>query len=217
MMNMSPIKESETQIINHNQDVGEKSPPEIDEEQYYAAFSHPLRRQIILLLGKSKHTGFSEIKKTLKISTGAIYHHIESMGECITQDSKKKYNLTNLGNKVFHFINQSEIKDNSGIKSEKEITTQTDQNFEVKMRRILQKSLIIFLYPYFSKKFSNIKKYNFFYSHIIIISLALLCGIFNLQTFLFYFSTNNPIWNEWFSQLIFSQILTFISVSIARI
>lgn len=63
----------------------------------YAALSHPLRKRIIDKIRESGRAGFKDLKEELQVSVGTLYYHIESLGDLITQDSERKYILTDKG------------------------------------------------------------------------------------------------------------------------
>lgn len=68
---------------------------------------HGLRRKIINIIGDYKFTSFTYLKKELKVSTGTIYHHLDTLSHLIEQRDDKKYYLTELG---YHAYNS--LKDN---------------------------------------------------------------------------------------------------------
>ncbi|TXT59281.1 MAG: conserved membrane protein of unknown function [Promethearchaeota archaeon] len=67
------------------------------EESFYYALGHDLRRKILKIIGKNEYTSFTELKKKLKVSTGTIYHHLDTLEKLVTQKKNKKYYLTDLG------------------------------------------------------------------------------------------------------------------------
>ena len=56
-----------------------------------------MRRKIINIIGENKFSSFTLLKKELKVSTGTIYHHLDTMSQLIEQKDDKKYYLTELG------------------------------------------------------------------------------------------------------------------------
>lgn len=67
------------------------------EESFYYALGHDLRRKILKIIGKNEYTSFTELKKKLNVSTGTIYHHLDTLEKLVTQKKNKKYYLTDLG------------------------------------------------------------------------------------------------------------------------
>jgi DNA-binding transcriptional ArsR family regulator len=63
----------------------------------YAALSHPIRKRIIDKIRESGRAGFKDLKEELQVSVGTLYYHIDSLGDLITQDSERKYILTDKG------------------------------------------------------------------------------------------------------------------------
>ncbi len=66
-----------------------------------------MRRKIITIIGENKYSSFTYFKKELKVSTGTIYHHLDTLSNLIVQRDDKKYYLTELG---LHAYNS--LKDN---------------------------------------------------------------------------------------------------------
>ena len=56
-----------------------------------------MRRKIINIIGENKFSSFTLLKKELKVSTGTIYHHLDTLSQLIEQKDDKKYYLTELG------------------------------------------------------------------------------------------------------------------------
>jgi hypothetical protein len=79
------------------------SPPDIEESFYYA-LSHEIRRNILRMIGESGKGSFTEFKRTLKVSTGTLYHHLDVLKDLVVQDEKKKYILSTLGKHAYDFL-----------------------------------------------------------------------------------------------------------------
>ncbi|MGV9171400.1 MAG: hypothetical protein ACOC4M_00540 [Promethearchaeia archaeon] len=71
------------------------------ENNFYIALSHDIRRKIIKIIGEKEFTSFTKLKKTLKVSTGTIYHHLDNLSGLIKQKDDKKYYLTSLGEHAY--------------------------------------------------------------------------------------------------------------------
>jgi len=52
---------------------------------------------MIKIIGDNDFSSFTNLKKELKVSTGTIYHHLETLSKLIEQRDDKKYYLTELG------------------------------------------------------------------------------------------------------------------------
>ena len=74
----------------------------------YSALGNPYRRQIIQILKEEGKAGFKELHEALKISVGALYHHLDSLSELVTQDAEKKYTLTDKGRAAINILSVSE-------------------------------------------------------------------------------------------------------------
>ena len=74
------------------------------EPNYYYALGHKIRRRIIELIGENGFSSFTILKKELNVSTGTIYHHLDTLSTLIKQKSDKKYYLTELGIRAYDSI-----------------------------------------------------------------------------------------------------------------
>src|SRR5437016_5267343 len=63
----------------------------------YNALANPTRRQIVQILKERGKAGFKELHDTLKLSVGALYHHLDSLEGFVAQGSDRKYVLTDDG------------------------------------------------------------------------------------------------------------------------
>ncbi|MBD3353355.1 MAG: hypothetical protein GF364_17875 [Candidatus Lokiarchaeota archaeon] len=74
------------------------------EEDFYYALNHEIRRTIIRMIGDEGKGSFTGFKKALNVSTGTLYHHLDVLKEIITQDEKRKYILTPLGEHAYNSL-----------------------------------------------------------------------------------------------------------------
>ncbi|MHA2005945.1 MAG: winged helix-turn-helix domain-containing protein [Promethearchaeota archaeon] len=56
-----------------------------------------MRRKIIKIIGDNKFSSFTQLKKELGVSTGTIYHHLQTLSKLVEQKEDKKYYLKDLG------------------------------------------------------------------------------------------------------------------------
>src|SRR5439155_3181710 len=63
----------------------------------YNALANPTRRQIVQILKERGKAGFKELHDTLRISVGALYHHLDSLEGFVAQGADRKYVLTDDG------------------------------------------------------------------------------------------------------------------------
>jgi DNA-binding transcriptional ArsR family regulator len=80
----------------------------------YSALGNPYRRQIVQLLKEQRKLGFKELHAALKISVGALYHHLDMLQGIVAQDSERKYVLTDQGRSAVETLSVSEEKIVSG-------------------------------------------------------------------------------------------------------
>ncbi|MEM4700259.1 MAG: helix-turn-helix domain-containing protein [Candidatus Nezhaarchaeales archaeon] len=72
--------------------------------QIYQALSNPHRRRIIQLLGSRGPLPFSELKRSLRISVGALYHNLDQLKPLVFQLSDKRYALTERGMAAYDLL-----------------------------------------------------------------------------------------------------------------
>ncbi len=70
----------------------------------YHALNHPLRREIIMLLGSKGSLSSTELKRILNIGSGKLYYHLENLGGLIEQDEKKRYRLSKEGIRAYALL-----------------------------------------------------------------------------------------------------------------
>ena len=70
--------------------------------------SHPLRRQIVELLGDEGPIGFTQIKNRLSVRVGTLYYHFDMLAGIVAQAPDKKYMLTDAGRDVYAKLNSAE-------------------------------------------------------------------------------------------------------------
>jgi Helix-turn-helix domain len=76
----------------------------------YNALANPIRRQIVQILKDRGKAGFKELHDTLKISVGALYHHLDSLEGFVAQGPDRKYVLTEDGRAAINAFGISEEK-----------------------------------------------------------------------------------------------------------
>lgn len=76
----------------------------------YNALGNPYRRQIISILRTKGKAGFKDLHRELRISVGALYHHLAVLEGLVTQSPDKKYVLTDLGRSAIDSLSVSEEK-----------------------------------------------------------------------------------------------------------
>lgn len=86
--------------------MSEKSAESIS--KFYSALGNPYRRQIVQLLREKRKLGFKDLHEALKISVGALYHHLDMLEGIVAQDSDRKYVLTDQGRSMIETLSVSE-------------------------------------------------------------------------------------------------------------
>ena len=88
-----------------------------ESSRLYAILSHPMRREIIRILGERGVVGFTELRRLLKTSVGTLYYHFDVLGDLITQDERRKYRLTERGRLAYRTL----MGEGEGLKAEEEM------------------------------------------------------------------------------------------------
>lgn len=78
--------------------------------KFYSALGNPYRRQIVQLLREKRKLGFKELHQAVKISVGALYHHLDMLEGIVAQESDRKYVLTDRGRSAIETFSVSEEK-----------------------------------------------------------------------------------------------------------
>lgn len=171
------------------------------EDKFFIALSHEIRRKIIKFIGLHAPTGFTELKKEIQSSTGTIYHHLDVIAEFIYQDEKKKYHLTPIGERAFNFLNLNLQQNRSQNLNEKEKGIPSQNN------------IINFLLCKVIYRFAGRSELNgYIISGIILTSIAILCSTFKIDLFLFFYLPSESNVSSGDSTFIFLRIYSFLSV-----
>ncbi len=147
------------------------------ESSFYYALSHEIRRKIIKIIGDNEFTSFTHLKNELNVSTGTIYHHLETLSSLIEQKQDKKYYLKELGTYAYN-----SLKDN--------IETIKAPQREFKSA-FLNKLMVLT-----SKRFITFNKKDRIYTLLISIGIIIIGTIFCILNdfisfFLFYIEINS--------------------------
>ena len=81
-----------------------KEVKELDIFRIYKLLDHPMRKEIIELLGERDRLGFKEFKERLQINVGALYYHFDVLSDLVAQDEDRKYILTDLGKMAYQLL-----------------------------------------------------------------------------------------------------------------
>jgi hypothetical protein len=84
--------------------INETEPFEKLEGKFYNALDHEIRRTMLRMIGNDGLCSFTQFKKTLKVSTGTLYHHLDVLKDLVSQNKSRKYILTNLGKRALNFL-----------------------------------------------------------------------------------------------------------------
>lgn len=102
-----------------------------NEERFYYALDHEIRRSIIRLIGENEKGSFTQFKKELGVSTGTLYHHLDVLKELIAQNKQRKYILTPLGKHAYQIL----MRNDGEIDSE---TLEHQQNIMPRFKQFVQ-------------------------------------------------------------------------------
>src|SRR5439155_21656338 len=74
----------------------------------YNALANQTRTQLIQILKERGKAGFKELHDTLRISVGALYHHLDSLEGFVAQGADRKYVLTDDGKAAINAFSTGE-------------------------------------------------------------------------------------------------------------
>jgi hypothetical protein len=152
---------------------------------------HDIRRKIIKIIGDNEYTSFTYLKKELGVSTGTIYHHLETLSELIEQKEDKKYYLKELG--VYAY---NSLKDN----------IETIKFPQREFRSPILKKLMVLT----SKRFILFNKEDRIYTILISVAIIILGTFFSylndFNSFLLFFIDANTD-----KLLLFYQIIVYLN------
>jgi hypothetical protein len=134
-----------------------------------------LRRKIINIIGENKFSSFTHLKKELKVSTGTIYHHLDTLSQLIEQKNDKKYYLTELGLHAYDSLKDNKDNIITPDFSKKEFSSPILKG----LMRLTPKKYINYE--------NNIKIKVIIISSIITLTGAILCSLNGLFPFFLYF------------------------------
>lgn len=78
-----------------------QSSPEI-----WKSLSNKIRRDLLRFIGEKNTVSFTEIQERFQMKVGTLYHHLDTLGSLITQDSSKRYLLTEKGKRSYALIEE---------------------------------------------------------------------------------------------------------------
>jgi DNA-binding HxlR family transcriptional regulator len=76
----------------------------IDERELLWLLRSKVRRMIIETVGDSGRIGAVALRDKLGISTGSLYHNLRQLKHLVTQDDRRNYVLTELGERVYKLL-----------------------------------------------------------------------------------------------------------------
>lgn len=113
------------------------------ESSVYKVLSNPHRRRIIEIIGAEGKTSFTELNKDLQVSIGALYHHLDALGDLITQDDQHKYILTWRGKLAFKLLNETSDQLSSVRSDRDEYSGHTSNRLAYVMKIFLPRSVFL--------------------------------------------------------------------------
>ena len=136
-----------------------------EERQFFIALGHDIRRQILRLIGSGETIGFSGIKKETQVSTGTIYHHLEVLADFVSQNQKKKYQLTDIGKKAYLLLTR-------------------DQSSHLPPERVLPPKIRDFLFlTSFSNFLIDSSKWGKSFTLGVVSVIGLICALFDISAY----------------------------------
>ena len=74
--------------------------------ELWKALSNEIRRELLSYIGEKHVVSFTEIQSRFQMKVGTLYHHIDTLGDLITQDQTKRYLLTEKGRRAYALIEE---------------------------------------------------------------------------------------------------------------
>jgi DNA-binding transcriptional ArsR family regulator len=74
--------------------------------RFHALLKDETRRRILEILGEQGKAGFKDLRETLNISVGTLYYHLDILGDFITQDKSRKYQLNERGRLLYQALKE---------------------------------------------------------------------------------------------------------------
>ena len=161
-------------------------PDEDDLQQIFVALGHPIRIKIIEMISQAEFAGFTRLKTGLNLSVGSLYYHLEVLGNLITQNSQRKYILSNVGEVAHEFLqnNREQLK--------------TSPKLSLAGSSRLERFIREFLFGrYFLAKVSNAPKPYFVLIFALLIVGGWVYGQSSIEPILLFYKTV-PMWNNLF-------------------
>lgn len=76
--------------------------------RFYTVLGHPLRRNMIKIIGQNGSASFTDLRSRLNVSVGTLYYNIDLMEGLVDQDENKRYILTPKGKTAYNLLVESE-------------------------------------------------------------------------------------------------------------
>lgn len=97
-----------------------------DAAKLHSALGHPIRKNLIEYLDKKGEAGFKELKDDLGVTVGTLYYHIEILDDLVTQNTKRKYMLTDKGKAAKKLLESgAEVQSVGSLTAKEQRTPQT--------------------------------------------------------------------------------------------
>lgn len=152
------------------------------EESFYYALNHEIRRNIIRLIGENGKGSFTQFKRSLEVSTGTLYHHLDVLKSLVIQDEKKKYILSTLGKHAYDFL----IRNYDSMESTKVEDRKTVSSFLNWLIKLAPKRIIELI----NKK----TKYGWIFSAGIILLFSILIALGGINSsYIFFLPYKDPL------------------------
>ncbi|ABL78171.1 DUF7347 domain-containing protein [Thermofilum pendens] len=89
---------------------GDVSTDALEYEKVYEILGNPLKRSILRILGERGEASFTELKSSLKTSTGNLYYNLDGMEGFVTKNEKRRYTLTEKGIRLYRFMLEEDAR-----------------------------------------------------------------------------------------------------------
>ncbi len=77
-------------------------------EEILAVMGNPIKRRIVEVIAERGEASFTDLRKCLNISVGALYYNLDGLKEYVTRNDERKYVLTEKGHLLYRAMREGQ-------------------------------------------------------------------------------------------------------------
>lgn len=112
-------------------------------DDIYAVLGNPIKRRIVEILAERGAVSFTELKRNLNLSVGALYYNLDGLKDFVTKDEVRRYVLTEKGLKLYRAMKEGDEAIKRALEPEKGALKLLDS---LVIRYLVPQNLMIPLY-----------------------------------------------------------------------